>query len=181
MTDKFSDCAKFDDFKQTGAQCNAGAGEMSAIDSDSVLERRPGEVLSRQAAAGVCDIQVHGKFFFAGETKHFVKGVTYGPFGPGSHGAQFPETEIVEHDFALMRSAGVNTVRVFTVPPLWLLDAAEEAGLKVLVGLPWSQHVAFLDSPAIQAEIREAVTAGVRACRRHAAVFAYLVGNEIPP
>ena len=155
---------------------------MSAIDSDSVaLEPPPGEVLSRQAAAGVGDIRVHGKFFFAGETKHFVKGVTYGPFGPGSHGAQFPETEIVEHDFALMRSAGVNTVRVFTVPPLWLLDAAEEAGLKVLVGLPWSQHVAFLDSPAIQVEIREAVTVGVRACRRHAAVFAYLVGNEIPP
>src|SRR5258708_5662681 len=155
---------------------------MSAIDSDSVaLEPRPGEVLSGQAAAGVGDIRVHGKFFFAGETKHFVKGVTHGPFGPGSHGAQFPETEIVERDFALMRNAGVNTVRVFTVPPVWLLDAAEEAPLKVLVGLPWSQHVAFLDSPAIQAEIRDAVAGGVRACRRHAAVFAYLVGNEIPP
>ena len=25
-------------------------------------------------------IRVHGKFFFAGETKYFVKGVTYGPF-----------------------------------------------------------------------------------------------------
>jgi len=155
---------------------------MSAIDSDSVaLERPPGEVLPEQTTAGVGDIRVHGKFFFAGETKHFVKGVTYGPFGPGSHGAQFPETEIVEKDFALMRAAGVNTVRVFTVPPLWLLDAAEEAGLKVLVGLPWSQHVAFLDSAAIQAEIRAAVAGGVRACHRHVAVFAYLVGNEIPP
>jgi GT2 family glycosyltransferase len=182
MTDKFGDYATVDDFQPTGAPCNAGAGEMSAIDSDSVtLEPPPGEVLPEQTVAGVGDIRVHGKFFFAGETKHFVKGVTYGPFGPGSHGAQFPETEIVEKDFALMRDAGVNTVRVFTVPPLWLLDAAEEAGLKVLVGLPWSQHVAFLDSAAIQAEIRTAVTAGVRACHRHAAVFAYLVGNEIPP
>src|SRR5258708_32486918 len=141
---------------------------MSAIDSDSVaLEPRPGEVLSRQAAAGVGDIRVHGKFFFAGETKHFVKGVTYGPFGPGRHGAQFPETEIVEHDFALMRSAGVNTVRVFTVPPLWLLDAAAAAGLKVLVGLPWSQHVAFLDSTAIQAEIRQPLAGRVRPFPRH--------------
>jgi len=123
---------------------------MSAIDSDSVaLEPPPGEVLPAETPAGVGDIRVHGKFFFARETKHFVKGVTYGPFGPGSHGDQFPETEIVEHDFALMRDAGVNTVRVFTVPPLWLLDAAEEAGLKVLVGLPWSQHVAFLDSAAV--------------------------------
>ena len=126
-------------------------------------------------------IEVHGKFFFAGDTKHFVKGVTYGPFAEGTHGAQFPEKGVVVADFRLMRQAGINTVRVFTVPPLWLLDEAEAAGLKVLVGLPWSQHVAFLDKPEIRAQIRAAVTAGVRACGRHPAVFAYLVGNEIPP
>jgi glycosyltransferase involved in cell wall biosynthesis len=126
-------------------------------------------------------VRVQGKFFFAGERKHFVKGVTYGPFAPGSDGAQFPERAAVERDFALMRGAGANTVRVFTVPPVWLLDLAAAAGLKVLVGLPWTQHVAFLDSEIIKTEIRAAVTAGVRACVRHRAVFAYLVGNEIPP
>src|SRR4051812_25148837 len=126
-------------------------------------------------------IRVQGKFFFAGEHKYFVKGVTYGPFPVGTHGAQFPERETVERDFALMRGAGANTVRVFTVPPVWLLNLAAEAGLKVLVGLPWTQHVAFLDSEIIKNEIRAAVTAGVRACARHRAVFAYLVGNEIPP
>src|SRR5438552_12350123 len=183
MTDKFGDYATADDFEATGGPRNAGAGEMSAIDSDSVALEAPApdEVLPDRAAAGPGDIRVHGKFFFADGAKYFVKGVTYGPFGPGSHGAQFPETQIVERDFALMRGAGVNTVRVFTVPPLWLLDAAEEAGLKVLVGLPWSQHVAFLDSAPIQAQIGEAIIGGVRACSRHPAVFAYLVGNEIPP
>src|SRR5690349_6151429 len=89
-------------------------------------------------------VRVQGKFFFAGERKHFVRGVTFGPFAPGTHGAQFPERATVQRDFALMRSAGVNTVRVFTVPPVWLLDLAAKAGLKVLVGLPWTQHVAFL-------------------------------------
>ena len=43
-------------------------------------------------------IRVDGKFFRAGlgldAPKHFVKGVTYGPFAPGSHGAQFPELPI---------------------------------------------------------------------------------------
>jgi glycosyltransferase involved in cell wall biosynthesis len=126
-------------------------------------------------------IRVHGKFFFAGEHKVFVKGVTYGPFAPAAHGSQFPERAVVERDFALMRTAGVNTLRVFTVPPVWLLDVAAAAGLRVLVGVPWTQHVAFLDSPSVKTEIRAAVTAGVRACARHKAVFAYLVGNEIPP
>src|SRR6266480_1358335 len=183
MTDKFADYATVEDFQPAAASRNAEAGEMSAIDSSSMALETPANprVLPDSAPAGNGEIRVQGKFFFAGDTKHFVKGVTYGPFGPGSHGAQFPEVGTVAHDFALMRSAGANTVRVFTVPPVWLLDAAEQTGLKVLVGLPWSQHVAFLDSAPIQAEIRAAIAGGVRACRRHAAVFAYLVGNEIPP
>jgi glycosyltransferase involved in cell wall biosynthesis len=130
-------------------------------------------------------IRVDGKFFRAGfgeqAPKHYVKGVTYGPFSPGTHGAQFPETEAVDRDFAMMVTAGINTVRVFTVPPVWLLDAAARHGLKVLVGLPWSEHVTFLDSEPVQQGIRDAIVSGVRACARHKAVFAYLVGNEIPP
>jgi O-antigen biosynthesis protein len=126
-------------------------------------------------------IQVRGKFFFAGETKVFVKGVTYGPFGPGSHGAQFPERDQVERDFALMRGLGANTVRIFTVPPLWLLDCAQAAALRVFVGIPWSQHVTFLDDAAIQREILRTVVEAVRGLARHKAIFAYLIGNEIPP
>jgi glycosyltransferase involved in cell wall biosynthesis len=133
------------------------------------------------AAAAAGPIRVHGKFFFAGAAKHFVKGVTYGPFAVAGHGAPFPERVLVERDFALMRTAGVNTVRIFTVPPLWLLDLAAAAGLKVLVGLPWTQHVAFLDDAAVAARIRAMIAEGVRACGRHPSVFAYLVGNEIPP
>ncbi|HEV2336674.1 MAG TPA: glycosyltransferase [Stellaceae bacterium] len=155
---------------------------MSIEDRDGVAAEAPAPEGLLQYAPPVGDqLRVCGKFFFAGDVKHFVRGVTYGPFPPGSHQAPFPERATVERDFALMRGAGVNTVRVFTVPPVWLLDRADQAGLKVLVGLPWSQHVAFLDSAAIKTEIRRAVVAGVRACGRHRAVFAYLVGNEIPP
>jgi len=157
---------------------------MSLVERDErSLEAPAAAVLDAAALAPPVTgpIRVHGKFFFAGDSKYFVKGVTYGPFGLGSHGAQFPELAMVERDFALMRGAGINTVRVFTVPPLWLLDAAGAAGLRVLVGLPWTQHVAFLDSGQTKAEIRAMVTNGVRACGRHPAVFAYVVGNEIPP
>src|SRR5437763_6785226 len=160
-----------------------GAAEMSALESDSVAVEAPSvvELRPRPPSQPAGAIRVHGKFFFADESKHFVKGVTYGPFALGSHGAQFPERAVVERDFTLMRGSGVNTLRVFTVPPVWLLDMAQAAGLKVLVGLPWSQHVAFLDSPKVMAGVREAVVGGVRACAQHPAVFAYLVGNEIPP
>ncbi len=126
-------------------------------------------------------IRVSGKFFFQGETKLFVKGVTYGPFPLGPHGTQFPPLETVKRDFALMAELGANTVRVFTAPPTWLLDEAHAAGLKVLAGIPWSQHVTFLDDPAIEAEVVRAVTAAIGAIKGHPALFAYLIGNEIPP
>jgi O-antigen biosynthesis protein len=152
---------------------------MTLVEDYGIAEFAAAPLPSRSAPT--CPIHVKGKFFFAGDEKHFVKGVTYGPFPIGSHGAQFPESKIVEKDFELMIAAGINTARVFTVPPIWLLDAAQEAGLKILAGLPWPQHVTFLDSAAIQAHIKQAVSDGVRACGRHPAIFAYIVGNEIPP
>ena len=109
------------------------------------------------AALEAAPVQVRGKFFFVGEQKFFVRGVTYGPFGPGPHGAQFPERETVKRDFAMMRELGANTLRIFTVPPLWLLDEAAAAGLRVLVGIPWAQHVTFLDDSAVQREIMRTV------------------------
>ena len=160
-----------------------GAADVSTSERDPVaLTAAAREALPAGGPAAAAErIEVHGKFFFAGEAKHFVKGVTYGPFAIGSHGAQFPEQPMVARDFASMANAGVNTVRIFTAPPVWLLDLAEASGLKILVGLPWTQHVAFLDNAAVMTGIRAAVVAGVRACGRHPAIFAYLIGNEIPP
>ena len=152
---------------------------MALVEIEEVAGR---PLIARTAKSEPPDaIRVHGKFFFVGEQKYFIKGVTYGPFPKGSHGQQFPEYSIAEADFAAMVEAGINTVRVFTVPPIWLLDAAEQAGLKLLVGLPWAQHIAFLDSVETQRQIEEAIVSGIRGCRRHPAVFAYLIGNEIPP
>ena len=83
---------------------------MSAIDSDSVAIEAPApsELFPAPADAASGPVRVHGKFFFAGERKHFVKGVTYGPFAAGMHGAQFPPHVMVERDFALI--ADINEI-----------------------------------------------------------------------
>ena len=122
-----------------------------------------------------------GRFFFRKDKKFFLKGVTYGPFSPARSGIPFPEPANVETDFALMAEAGINCFRTFTLPPKWLLDKAVSFGLRVIVGIPWAQHISFLDSKQTRAEIRQNITRGVLACNRHPAVFAYLIGNEIPP
>src|SRR5262245_18321778 len=122
-----------------------------------------------------------GKFFFRGAEKFFLRSVTYGPFAPGPDGTQFPRPPLVQRDFALMRDLGANAIRTFTVPPQWLLDLALEYGIAVVVGLPWTEHVCFLEDRAVVGQIRAAVRESVERCQRHPAIFAYLVGNEIPP
>jgi GT2 family glycosyltransferase len=123
---------------------------------------------------------VDGKFLWVGGEKLYVKGVTYGPFHPDSGGNEYGDIEIVERDFAQMALNSVNAVRTYTVPPRWLLDAAGRHGLFVMVGIPWEQHVAFLDGKRRAGDIEKKIRAGVSACAGHPAVLCYSIGNEIP-
>jgi hypothetical protein len=109
-----------------------------------------------------------------------VRGVTYGTFRPDDETDDFPRYEAVAEDFASMAAHGINSVRTYTVPPRWLLDLAHENGLYVMVGLPWEQHITFLDEPARLRSIKRSVREGIRACAGHPAVLCYAIGNEIP-
>src|SRR4051794_24566288 len=122
----------------------------------------------------------HGKSLFLGDEKLYLRGVTYGTFRPNDETQDFPARDAVADDFAVMAENGINTVRLYTVPPRWLLDVAYENGLFVMVGLPWEQHVTFLGEPARCRSIRQRVAAGVRACAGHPAILCYAIGNEIP-
>jgi GT2 family glycosyltransferase len=126
-------------------------------------------------------VTVDGKFLTAGTERFLVKGVTYGTFTPQSDGTQFPPRERVRQDFDAMAAAGLNTVRVYTAPPVWLLDLAADAGLRVIVGLPWTEHVAFLDDRGLTDDIRREVIGHVRDLGSHPAVLMFALGNEIPP
>ena len=124
--------------------------------------------------------QVRGKFLFVGDEKFWVRGVTYGTFRPDESGANYPSPEVVERDFTAIKSAGLNALRVYTVPPRWLLDLAAAQGLRVMIGLPWEQHIAFLDDKARVEDIIDRIREYVRQCAGHPAVLCYAVGNEIP-
>src|SRR5260370_8133754 len=93
MADKFGDYAIADDIQPFGAPRNAGAGEMSAIDSDSVAIEAPGpsELLPTLADPASGPVRVHGKFFFAGERNHFVKCVPYVPSATPTPHQPFPQ------------------------------------------------------------------------------------------
>ncbi len=125
-------------------------------------------------------IRVRSKFFHDGERKWFLKGVTYGPFKPNADGDLISTPERAREDFALVRELGVNLIRVYHVPPRWLLDLAAEHGLRVLISIPWTQHVEFLNSGSLKRQITEVIRAAVAKNAGHPAIFGYFVGNEVP-
>jgi glycosyltransferase involved in cell wall biosynthesis len=130
-----------------------------------------------QATSRPC---VRGKFIFVGGEKLYVRGVTYGTFRPDADGCEFPSPKVVEQDFALMAANGVNALRTYTTPPVWLLDAAQRHGLRVMVGLPVERSFAFFDYRACARSIEEMVRQQVRACVGHPAILCYTIGNEVP-
>src|SRR6188768_3478620 len=121
-----------------------------------------------------------GRFLFLGDTKFDVHGVTYGPFGSESSDHEYRPPSDVRRDFEEMASRGINAIRTYTVPPLWLMDLAMEFGLRVMVGLPWEQHVTFLDDQKLLRQIVARVRTEVRTCAGHPAILCYAIGNEIP-
>ena len=126
-------------------------------------------------------IRVHGKFLYEGDRKFWVRGVTYGTFCPAEDGTPFPVRKVVAQDFSMMAAQGINCVRTYVTPPAWLLDLAQQNGLRVMVGLAWEQHVTFLDDRKLIKTIEDRVRQGIKACAGHPAVLCFSIGNEIPP
>jgi glycosyltransferase involved in cell wall biosynthesis len=132
-----------------------------------------------ETPAPIPRVKVDGKFFRLGGKKFFAKGITYGPFAPNAQNEHFPMPEQTARDFALIRELGATVLRVYYVPPRWLLDLADEHGLKLFIDIPWPKHLCFLDAEETRTQARVAVHQAAAAAKGHPAVFAYSVVNEI--
>src|SRR5436189_2617179 len=144
----------------------------------TVSEGPPEVPTPRKFAEGRPTVQ--GKFLFLGAEKFWVRGISYGTFYMDENRQERLSPETVERDFSQMAAHGFNVVRVYTAPPRWLLDAAWKHGLRVMIGLNWGEHMAFLDEPGRIEEIEERIRTWIRSCAGHPAVFCYIIGNEIP-
>ena len=109
-----------------------------------------------------------GKYLFEGERKFYARGVSYGPFAANSRGERYPEPERVAQDFALMHELGANVVRTYVPPPPWMFELAAKHELRLMVGMPWPFHMAFLDSRQMSADIRDTIRTSVDEMRRYA-------------
>jgi Glycosyl hydrolases family 2, TIM barrel domain len=127
-------------------------------------------------------LTVDGRFLARDGQRVRLHGVTYGPFAPNVDGHPFPPPRQVREDFRQMTDVGINSIRTYHVPPPAVLDAVEETpGLGVMIDIPWSKHLCFLDSREAQREARQAVHMAAALGRNYGCVLAYSVCNEIAP
>jgi glycosyltransferase involved in cell wall biosynthesis len=153
--------------------------------SDTLLFPSPvvgsiGLAHAHQAAAQDQRVRVSGKFFRLGEEKWYLKGLTYGPFAPNSQGLFLPERPQVRRDFAHMNDMGANAIRVYHVPPTWLLDEALAHDIRVLIDIPWEKHRCFFEDWSSTQAARKVVADAARDVGNHPGVFAISVVNEFP-
>jgi hypothetical protein len=125
-------------------------------------------------------VQTSGKFLLLNGQKFYVKGVTYGPFAPAGTEFEYGSPQRARDDLRAIAAAGFNTLRIYTTPPLWLLDLAAEVGLFVMIGLAWEQHVAVIDGWRAPRAIIRRLRDSIRPLAHHPAVLCYAIGNEIP-
>jgi glycosyltransferase involved in cell wall biosynthesis len=147
---------------------------------------REGAALGREAnAAGSpsnpCQWpKAGGRFLYVGGQRFWVKGVTYGTFKPNDDGEPYPSKVQVREDFANMREAGINTIRLYTPPPDWLADAAHVAGLYIMADMCWGPRKCELDEPRVR-QLHAWIETHTRRLAQHPAMLLYSIGNEIPP
>ncbi len=126
-------------------------------------------------------VEVDGKFFSLAGRPFRILGVTYGPFPPDEAGYQFRPREQTRLDFQEMVSVGVNSIRLYTIPPEWLIDLAKENKIRILVDIPWNPHQAFLGDRKVVRDILNQIGSAAKELGKYSNVIAISIANEIPP
>lgn len=121
-----------------------------------------------------------GRFLYVNGQRFWIKGVTYGTFKPNADGEPYPSKTQVRDDFAKMREAGINTIRLYTPPPDWLADAAHTEGLFIMADMCWGPRKCELDEPRVS-QLHAWIKDHTRRLAQHPAMLLYSIGNEIPP
>ena len=109
-----------------------------------------------------------------------IKGVTYDLKYPGINHYSQMSPKIFEKDFRMMKDAGINTIRLYGVPPEFILDLADKYNIKVIETIVFPGDWTDFNSPyQLQALKREAVRNITRDINREC-IYAWSIWNDAP-
>ncbi len=88
--------------------------------------------------APITKAKVGTRSIMVNESPYLIKGICYHPVAVGSDKRSF---ETLSQDLALMKEAGINTIRVYEpIVEEGVLDQIDAAGIKVIVGFGYNQN-----------------------------------------
>lgn len=82
-------------------------------------------------------VSISGRQIFVNDSLYTIKGICYNPVPRGSTGRTFSN---LTEDLALMKEAGINTIRVYSpIEEASVLDQINEAGIKLIISFGYNQ------------------------------------------
>jgi hypothetical protein len=128
-----------------------------------------GLLFSCNAEPEATHVKVSGRQILVNETPYLIKGICYHPVPKGSTSRDFAR---LDEDLALMKEAGINTIRLYApVDDKAVLDAMHAAGMKVIIGFGYSQGEVF--------DIKSGTFIDyINTYKNHPAILMWELGNE---
>ncbi len=82
-------------------------------------------------------IEVKGKHIYVDGNKFVIKGISYGNFDPidTGNGTYYFDEEKTREDFKFIKEANINTIRLYSKPPEYVMNIAKELDLKIILTL----------------------------------------------
>jgi len=114
-------------------------------------------------------VSISGRQILVNNSKYTIKGICYHPVPKGSNERNFSN---LATDLALMKEAGINTIRVYApINEKEVLDQIHAAGLKVIIGFGYNQDGKFDILSGTFADY-------VNRFKNHDAILFWELGNE---
>lgn len=114
-------------------------------------------------------VSTSGRKILVNDEPYLIKGVCYHPVPKGSEKRSF---ENLDQDLALMKEAGINTIRVYSpIDDEDVMDKIHQAGIKIIVGFGYNQE-GFFDM------LSGSFINYIKQYRKHPAILFWELGNE---
>ncbi|MEC8133430.1 MAG: glycoside hydrolase family 2 TIM barrel-domain containing protein, partial [Bacteroidota bacterium] len=114
-------------------------------------------------------VKISGNRIIVNNNPYFIKGVCYHPVSKGDTKRSF---DFIDKDLALMREAGINTIRLYEpVDDIVVLDKIEAAGMRLIIGFGYNQNGIFDIASGSYIDY-------VKKYKSHKAILIWELGNE---
>ncbi len=128
-------------------------------------------------------LEVEGKHIFINGEKFIIKGISYGNFDPADTGTgtYYFNEEKTRADFKLIKEANINTVRLYSKPPEYVMEIANEFDIKIILTLfidYISKDIYFTDGKTLK-YYKKLTEDLVNFGKKYKNVILYMLGTEV--